>query len=102
MFWHDDWEDFFTQCTARSQQFVKVTASSLTVFPDEAVQVNVSGAYVGPGTTINGIQVTVNNNESTYGNGLAYGVTIPSVKTGSHTVVISTTSGETAEHLNRD
>lgn len=53
MFWHDDWEDFFAKCQARSEQFIRFDAEDFTLLSGESVRVNISGA-VDVNTTVNG------------------------------------------------
>lgn len=53
-FWHDDWDDFFQQCEDISEQFVAFNASTYTLTPGEGSTIELSGARVNAGTTING------------------------------------------------
>lgn len=43
LFWHDDWEDFFSQAETLSTQFVRFNATSLTAFPGETIKATISG-----------------------------------------------------------
>ncbi|KFY07349.1 hypothetical protein V492_07222 [Pseudogymnoascus sp. VKM F-4246] len=53
LFWHDGWDDFFTQAASRSNQFIRYDTESWTLTEGEGVEVGLVGASVGPGTTVN-------------------------------------------------
>lgn len=53
-FWHSDWEDFFEQSAARSEQFVRVDTDAYTYIVGETGSISLSGASVDPDTRVNG------------------------------------------------
>lgn len=53
-FWHQGWDDFFRQCEDISEQFVAFNASTYTITPGENSTIEISGARINSGTTING------------------------------------------------
>lgn len=65
LFWHDDWDDFFKQCAARSQQFVDVEASSLTAVEGETVNLTFSGAITSD-STLQGGDLELQKHEESY------------------------------------
>ena len=50
MFWHDDWDDFFSKCSTYSDQFIRFDAPSYTVFEGERLKINMTG----PVASVNG------------------------------------------------
>ncbi|WYZ39681.1 hypothetical protein EsH8_IV_000022 [Colletotrichum jinshuiense] len=53
-FWHTDWDSFFEQAAARSEQFIHVAADSFTLIQGETVFFELSGASVNSNTKVNG------------------------------------------------
>lgn len=85
LFWHEDWDDFFTKAAALSDQFIEFNATSWTVFPRENVTITMRGA-VEAGTTVAGHPVTA------LIDGSGYSVTLSWTSTGEKSLTVSTTS----------
>ena len=65
-FWHGDWDDFLTQCEARSDQFINFKISSHTIVPNENATIDMSGASINEETTVNGNPVQCSNASCRY------------------------------------
>lgn len=84
MFWHDDWNDFFSQCVSRSNQFIRFEASSLTAFPGETLDLVITGA-VGESATLNGTILKLQDSK--------YHTSIPAGALGEQSLQLSTNTG---------
>lgn len=93
MFWHEDWEDFFSQCAALSDQFVHFEVSSLTTFPGETVDIILSGS-IGDDAVLNDGDISLEKQGDTY---LA---SFTAEELGEQTLQLTTSAGNSSIVLN--